>query len=433
VNHGLILITETWPWAGAVEDPFIEPEVPHLLSRFEHFSVMPMRRIGERRDVPSGVHLDLRLAKNLQTILGLTDLHASAGSRNGLLLAAEIIHQVREYRSLRLLRRMAAFAYQATRVSSTIVSHVRERPDARLTIYSYWCTASALGAILARSALPGRCLRIVTRMHGHDLFEDRHRPPVLPFRSYIMSEVDAVVCASQAAVDHLAVRYPEHFDKVSLFRLGVKGAPCLTRRSSSPFVRIVSCSSVVDFKCVERIFETAANLASRNPEWRVEWSHFGGGPRFDLLANSTKHRPANLEVHLPGHMDNASILRWYSEKPADVFVHLSRTEGGVPIAIQEALSFGIPIVAAAAGGVREAVGPDVGELLPITSSPSEVAMAIERTMSRDPISLSAACRMRWHTHFNAAVNHEKFGAFLYSSEQRTKNSGCEVSSSVSSS
>jgi len=81
-------------------------------------------------------------------------------------------------------------------------------------------------------------------------------------------------------------------------------------------------------------------------------------------------------------MPNAAILDWYKTNEVDVFVHTSSTEGGVPVAIQEAASFGILLVGTNAGGISEIVAPQTGELVDLDVSPEELAEAIRRQIAR---------------------------------------------------
>lgn len=413
-TQGLLLITETWPWDGAVESSFIEPELPHLVEHFHRVIVMPTLRRGDLRTLPLGVELDTRLADNLDGRWRRDILCNSAIWRSPKWLLHELLEKTFAYSSPRLIRRMLRFAADAFRATAAVELHLEARAEPSVVLYSYWCTAPTMGALLAAARHPSRVLPVVTRVHGYDLFEARHSPPVLPFRSEVMRRLNFVICASQAAIEHTYKQYPQFGDKLRLFRLGVKPATCRAVASADGSIRIVSCSATVDFKRVDLIFSALQLVATAKPKSTIVWTHFGGGPGFTALRDKCRRAPANMRVHLAGHVANDVILEHYEKTPVDVFVHLSCTEGGVPVAIQEALSFGIPVVAAAAGGVPEAVDSEVGELLPLATSADAVRDAMVRVLARERAELADRCIDRWSDRFNADSNHERFAEFLAS-------------------
>ena len=111
-----------------------------------------------------------------------------------------------------------------------------------------------------------------------------------------------------------------------------------------------------------------------------------------------------------GAVPNHELITYYRHHPVDLFVHASASEGGVPVALQEAASFGIPLVACDAGGVRELVSEGTGLLLPVDVDPASLARAIVDASTRlggDP-SFRKGVRAQWAEGFQAPVN---FGQF----------------------
>ncbi|CAN5224057.1 glycosyltransferase family 4 protein [soil metagenome] len=103
----------------------------------------------------------------------------------------------------------------------------------------------------------------------------------------------------------------------------------------------------------------------------------GDGP----LRSETERRIAVTgladRVELLGHVEPASVLA-----RADVYVLTSAAEN-CPMAMLQAMSVGVPVVATSVGGVPEIVRPGVDGLLCRPGSVSEVATAL-RTLARDP-------------------------------------------------
>jgi glycosyltransferase involved in cell wall biosynthesis len=108
-------------------------------------------------------------------------------------------------------------------------------------------------------------------------------------------------------------------------------------------------------------------------------------------------------------MANEAILSTYRERPFDLFVNVSSSEG-VSVAIMEAMSCGIPVVATKVGGTSEIVSDQNGVLLPKDPTPVQIAETLWETL-RDPFGLAKkrqASLVTWQEHFNAATNFDAF-------------------------
>lgn len=121
-----------------------------------------------------------------------------------------------------------------------------------------------------------------------------------------------------------------------------------------------------------------------------------------------------------GTLPNPAIMQHYREQPVDVFVNVSSTEGGAPVAIQEAISCGIPVVATSVGGNPEVVSAKNGILLSPDPRPGEIAAALLKI--RDNPELAARMRTEsrqlWQTSYNAEVNFRAFAERLKSIGER---------------
>ena len=106
-----------------------------------------------------------------------------------------------------------------------------------------------------------------------------------------------------------------------------------------------------------------------------------------------------------------------------MFIHLSESEGGVPVAIQEAQAHGIPVIGTRIGGIPEIVNKDVGVLLNEHPTPVEIADAIHYIVSDK----SCFHRMRkssvrnWHEKFNEEINLNQFAIEIAFLEKGKKN------------
>ena len=112
-------------------------------------------------------------------------------------------------------------------------------------------------------------------------------------------------------------------------------------------------------------------------------------------------------MKLLGRIPNHEVLNYYKNHHFDMFINMSTSEG-VPVAIMEAMSFGIPILATDVGCTSEEVQPQVGELLSPNPTLEEITMMMRKLLSSnyDP-------RAFWLNHYNANVNYNKFAEMLY--------------------
>jgi glycosyltransferase involved in cell wall biosynthesis len=120
--------------------------------------------------------------------------------------------------------------------------------------------------------------------------------------------------------------------------------------------------------------------------------------------------PPNARGRLLGNVPNQEIMQHYKENPVDLFVNVSSTEGGAPVAIQEAISCGIPVIATAVGGNPEVVLEKNGILLDPNPKPRDIAAALFRIWD-DPqqaAQMKQESRQVWQRNYDADVNFRLF-------------------------
>ena len=143
---------------------------------------------------------------------------------------------------------------------------------------------------------------------------------------------------------------------------------------------------------------------------KVQWTHFGGGELAINLLEQSKQLPDNIHVNFMGHKQNHEVLSFYKTTPIHLFVHFSETEGGVPVSLQEAASFGIPLLGTNIGGIPEIVTEKTGVLIPVDFNIQEVAQFINefRSSFRNTQEFRMECKEFWRTTFEANNNYERF-------------------------
>jgi len=272
-------------------------------------------------------------------------------------------------------------------------------------IYSYWLNYSILALIkLARK----RKIKIVSRVHGHDLYDEVTSYKYHPFMRYILSSLDYCFPISVMGNKYLVDKYKSNY---RVFHLGTKDYGISLGKKKNDFYHFVSCSSVIPIKRVDLIYKVLSSIYNR----RIIWTHFGGGSDFKSLQSFVVDKPGNLEVKLMGHVDNQTLIEFYKKTYIDCFINLSTSEG-IPVSIMEAESFGIPIIATNVGGVKEILFNEInGLLIDDIYSVENIISAISKFLSFNSHTINEmrkSSRFIWNENYNAEINYRNFYSFL---------------------
>ena len=284
----LILFTTSYPYISGGEQNFIEMEAAHLLNAFERVIIVPEKHAGLRRQYPSGFELDDSYADYLRSHARLKRFFAGLFSE---LFYQEIIRKPWLLIKPPFLKRLIFAAGHAEITSRWLVSWMRERdmkPQDYL-LYTYWFTEVTLGLGLAKQILPD--LRLVSRAHRYDLYEEVNVPPFWPCRARSLSTVDAIFSVSENGAAYLRRRYPRFESKIKISRLGIDSPGLLTKPSSDNIYRIVSCSKLVPVKRVGLLMQGIAAAAARRPSQKFHWCHIGVGPLQHELEEALRVSP----------------------------------------------------------------------------------------------------------------------------------------------
>jgi glycosyltransferase involved in cell wall biosynthesis len=217
------------------------------------------------------------------------------------------------------------------------------------------------GGAVIRLARAASKAKIVRHLHGRILEPQGLAPVRFKFKC-----VDAVVAVSQAVADQI-----ENSD-VEVIYAGVLVSPTLTQKTGPGRELILGTAGrLVKLKGIEFLLEAAALLRPEFPSLQVEIA--GSGPELEDLKAEVVRLGLGDHVRFLGWIDDlTSTLRGW-----DVFV-MPSLEEGFPTAALNAMASGIPVVAAAVGGVPELIEDGVSGLL---------------VRPRDVTSLAAALRL----------------------------------------
>ena len=116
-----------------------------------------------------------------------------------------------------------------------------------------------------------------------------------------------------------------------------------------------------------------------------------------------------------GAVPNEEVIAYYKSTHVDLFLTASETEGGTPVSIMEAFSFGVPAVGTDVGGIPEMINAGTGFLLSANPTPQEIAAVIAAyadAPAAKKTALRSNARQMWHASFYDKANHTRFASEL---------------------
>lgn len=156
--------------------------------------------------------------------------------------------------------------------------------------------------------------------------------------------------------------------------------------------RLINVSLHVQRKGLDVLLRAFASLLTRRPGLTLEL--VGEGPQTPELRRIARELGVAERVIFSGLAQPEQIAE--ALRRSDVFVFPSLSEN-MPLAVLEALSCGLPVVATDVGGIPEAVGED-GVLVP-PGDPGALAAAIENVLADfgrfDPDEIARRAAARW--------------------------------------
>lgn len=285
-------------------------------------------------------------------------------------------------------------------------------------VYSYWFNANCLAFLMDKEKYPD--MKVVSRIHGYDLYNERNPHSRQPFREYMDEGIDTLFFVADAGLQYYMERWgkaEDIGDKYRVARIGTTDGSFhedqLLSTEKKQFC-IVSCSDIIPLKRVDLLIEGLAQIT----DMEIEWIHFGAGSRYDEMrkyAEELLSHKGNISYEMPGFMPVEEIKRFYVEHFVDCFLTTSSTEG-CPVSIQEAMSCGIPIIATAVGEVPNMIAGN-GILLPENPSPEEIQEAVACLYSaadEEIKRMRERSRALWEMKYDAVENGEKFIKLLQS-------------------
>jgi colanic acid/amylovoran biosynthesis glycosyltransferase len=408
----VVLFTNSFPYGSGEE--FLETELKYLARSFKSIIIVSTLSVGQQRKVPSNVVVEplapRSKPKNLSS--GLKDIFETVSTRSSYY---ELASRPQTLLQPRALKRLASFINVARRTEGWFFGNIEKLNLDSTVFYSYWLGPTALALSTLKSEFPS--MKTISRAHGWDVYEERHSPPYLPFRTEALRGIDHIYTVSAHGKNYLESKYMSLRERVSVARLGVNDPGFVTGFSKDNLFRVVSCSSVVPVKRLELLIDALKTFSTSNPTLGIEWTHIGGGPHLERTVSLAEDQlPPSVQQRFLGHISNTEVLNFYRAHPVDVFINVSSYEG-VPVSIMEAQSCGIPVAATSVGGTSEIVDDQCGVLLPPNPTPKQIADSLVAFIPTAPQTKSfrKASKEAWRQKYNAEANYIAFTKALQNS------------------
>lgn len=408
----LILLTNYYPYFRGEE--YIESEINFLSDQFDEILVIPSlisKNMVQTRQVPDNVKILPATYENTKFS------KATSMLKSLLFMNKEKRKIIKNDSQGKFINKLYDYYFEGRTKSSyeQIIKKLENHnidKDRPVVLYSYWFHATAKIAVELKRNYFKNVTYILSRGHAYDVIEDVSAIKFLPYRNYLLDNIDNLFLVSSTKANSMRRQYPKYKNKIDYARLGTEKINDKPIEKNKKFI-LVSCSGIREIKKVDKIVNALAYLDKKN--FNIEWFHFGTGPLMDNIKKLANDNLNNIKYNFMGHIDNKDLLNWYKNNGPKAFVNTSISEG-VPVSIMEAMSLGIPTIATNAGGTGELVKDNInGYLLDVDANPKEIAYAIEKLYNLDEDEYSILennAYKTWNDDFNSFKNYTLFSKMI---------------------
>lgn len=389
----MVLFPETYPHSGG-DQVFIANELKVLSPKFEKITIIHFGEPkGEKVDIPENAKVFYFSEIPKVSILTLLKENALIEIIISEFLRLPIITFFKKLRYMIALFKKVLSLYD--------IGYVNGIFGKEALYYSFWMNEKA--TLLAFAKRKKKINRFIFRLHGYDLYDEYRPDEYIPFRDFNFKYVTKAFTVSEFGLNYLKpkLKYPEKLENSYLGTFDHGLNPIDPNKNV-----LVSCSSINIRKRVDLIVRSLSYIKDLN----IHWIHFGGkgdwGDEKKLHDYAKSLLPSNITWEIKGAVSNQELIKFYQTQSVSAFIHLSANEGGPSIACIEAISFGIPLIAAPNGGLRETINPKTGIVLEKSISKQCVANAIRNVFSEkyQNIRFRNGIKEYWNNTFEAERN-----------------------------
>ena len=439
-RKNLVIFVADYPFGTG--EPFLEEEIKILENDFEKIFFVHTSLRGQASE-----NFKLYTPKNAEIVNLYPSNFAGSWFKKALQLFSfsflfEIFLAKNKHHkkfSLKILKLISHYWVSSTKGKKAIEYLIKKNKIVvkDTLFYSYWCDIHALS--LARLNKSNSEIKFITRLHGWDLYFERHENNFLPFRELIFNQAEKILPISNDGRKYiLNKKLSIHPEKIITSRLGVdnllinKNYPLAIDQSNVPEKLIIlTLSHINPVKRLDRFIEAIKVVKG----FDIQWYHIGYGyeeheNKIKKLAFSELENQTNISFNFLGQFTKTEVKNFLQIEKIDIIVNCSDTEG-IPVSLMEAMSAGIPAIAFNIGGIPGIVSNNEnGFLLDFETENANIlklSASIEKFYylpSEEKNRLSHNAKLTWQEKFDQKNNFNHLSELLKYKEVKVKNEIC---------
>ena len=359
MNKTIILITDKFPYYPG--EQFLETEITYF-ENIENinFIIMPSSGEGKKRSVNDSILIDNYLINNLSNKKIDLLLYFIRG------LSSKYFYKEIFSNNLFNILKIKSFILSIinyTKYYHALNKYFKNKNNLENTIvYTYWNNEITYALQELKNKYR---YTLISRIHRGDLYKEVRYSNYMPLKKHFTMNIDKIYTITPSANEYLHKIYKFDNKNIELSRLGVNNHNITNTPNNQNTLHIVSCSSLIEVKCVDKIIYTLNIISKQYPKIKYVWTHIGDGILYEeLLALAKKKLDfiENVKFEFKGNLNNKKVYQFYKDNSIDVFINVSKSEG-VPVSIMEAMSCHIPIIAPNVGGISDMLKNNINGFL----------------------------------------------------------------------
>lgn len=422
----LLLITTHFPY-NENDAVFIKPEIPFLSNAFDRIHILYTDKNAtqfKKIEVPKNVYIISHKESNLSLkgnkFTRFFNTFFCSFFSPFYIVSICIFEYLYLFRQNKLNKNTAKIAIKYILMANLdacfLKKYLSQNSDIKI-IYTFWYERNTFSALICKKYFI-KNIKCVTRTHGIDLYEHQNENNYLPYKTWMDKSIDRIFFVSKAGYDYYNNLFANQQtrEKYIVLKLGIENQYNFILKDD--YIRkklnVISCSYIIPRKRINLIIEALSNIIDIS----INWVHIGDGPEknyIEKLAEQLLDNKSNIKYNFIGHLNNDSIKDFYHNNHFDCFISTTAAEGGNPVSMMEAISFGIPIIATNTGGVPEVVQKENGILINSDNPVTELADALQHfaaMTNQEMMSIRKNCREYWENNYRAETQYPLFVAEL---------------------
>jgi glycosyltransferase involved in cell wall biosynthesis len=176
----------------------------------------------------------------------------------------------------------------------------------------------------------------------------------------------------------------DYQEKIKVVHMGVKVPKEFSElKKPKDFFTIITPANLVEVKGHKYLIEACLNLVKQGIK-NFQCIFYGKGPLRNHLENLVKDRYLTNYIKIQNPIPHEDLMRLYKKRNIDIVILPSITTDkgeheGIPVALMEAMAYGIPVVSTNTGGIPELLSNGAGITVE-QKSPEKLAEAIIKIM-----------------------------------------------------